>query len=567
MVQAKPQIRRTLVDRVVGYFSPRAGIERLAARATFDQVMNLTGQGGYDAGKNNRLNRGRFGANIDENAVPREQIARMRWESWELFRNNAHARKIVRSLEAKVVGRGLHPQSQATHEDGTANVEFRERCQQIWNRAGMYLDARGLPGKGGQSNADLQKLALRAVILGGEMLYKFVPISLAEMRRKGLPIPLQLRMIHPARLVDLWLYKVNEGAAKNNVIYRGIELTPDGDRAAYWLYNRHPSEPMLKPTDLEPERCPADEIGHLYVAEDIDQLRGVPWFAPAIMQMRDTGDYQYNELKASALAACVVMGYRRSTGQTNFGLQTQDEPDWDLCDSDGNKITAMQPGMILDLGQNGAIDGFNPARPNTNAEAWINHLIRSTATGVAGVKASTLTGDYRNSSFSSEKSADNDVWPELEGLQDWMATGYCQPIYVQVMRAAQLAGQFDDVISNGEFLARSHELLAANWQGPVARHLNPKDDAEAAEMRTHSGNSSPQQEMAKQGLDWRAQIRAVREYLGEFGFSGEELEKSLREYAKSALGVGLKQLGPVNPNATELINDDSQTEEQLTLVG
>lgn len=500
-----------IVDKIVGYISPERGLRRVYARATLEQVNVLAGgNSGYEAGKLNRFNRGKVGTTLTENGIPRQQIHRMRTQSWELFRNNPHARKIVRSLESKVVGRGLHPQSQATNADGTANNDFRQRCKEIWDRCSYCMDSRGMPGYGGQTMAEQQKTALRGAILSGETLYRFKPLSKSQAAQRELYVPLQIQLIHANRLADNESYSY-VGIKSGNEVQRGIELNPDGTRAAYWIYDRTPGDAFEYLGNLQPKRVPVEEIGHLYVAEDIDQLRGVPWFAAALMQMRDTGDYQFNELKASALAACVVMGYRRSTGQANFGVQQPDN--WDLADADGNKITAVQPGMFLDLGQNGELQIINPARPNTSAEAWIQHMIRSTATGVPGVKSSTLTGDYRNSSFSSERSADNDAWPELEGVQDWIAMGFCQPIYVQVMRAAQFAGMFDDVISNGEFLERQHDLLCAAWQGPVALSINPKDDADAAGLRVSKMQSSVQRECSKQGTDWRANMRDMSEFL------------------------------------------------------
>lgn len=545
-------MKATLLDRMIGYLAPKWGLNRVAARATIEQINALSGgQSGYDAGKRNRLNN-RFGSNINENAIPREQIHRMRTLSWELFRNNPHARKIVRSLEAKVIGRGLHPQSQATNADGSANNEFRQRAQEIWSRCAYCLDSRGMPGYGGQTMAEQQKTALRAVILGGEMLYRYQPLSLQQAQRKELCVPMQIQLIHPARLVDDAIEY--DAVVRGNQVFRGIEMRPDGTRAAYFLYDRHPAEPLFYGSaNLIPKRVSADEVGHLYVADDIDQLRGVPWFAAALMQMRDTGDYQYNELKASALAACVVMGYRRGTGQSKFGLESPDN--FDLTDADGNKITAVQPGMFLDLGQNGELQVINPSRPSTSAEAWIQHMIRSTATGVPGVKSSTLTGDYRNSSFSSERSADNDAWPELEGVQDWIAMGFCQPIYVQVMRAAQLAGMFDDVITNGEFTERHHDLLCATWQGPVALSINPVDDAKAGQLRVQAVQSSPQIECSKVGRDWRAIVRDLGEFI-EYA-----TEQGVPEEMVNAI-LGVK---PEPPTSQEIQADPNQ--KSLAVVG
>ncbi len=496
----------TYLDRIIGFFAPIYAMQRMAARQVSWSLESWGANvaNGYDAGKKTRLTKGWMGSNLNENAIPRGQVDQLRWNSWELYRNNPHARKICRSLEAKVIGRGLKPASQAMRRDGSAHIEFREAVERLWSDIGDELDVRGAPGRGGQCIADLQKTALRAVILGGEVFYSGKRRTPKEAFSLGLTIPFQIQLIHAQRLANI----SQESGANGNEIYQGIELSADGSRAAYYLLDRHPSEPGVS---SEPQRIPAGRIGHLYISDDVDQLRGVPWFAAALLQMRDTSDYQYNELKSSALAACIVLGYRRSSGQSQFGLQPPDN--WDLTDADGNKITHIQPGMFLDLGMNGQIEGFNPARPSTSAEAWINHMIRSTATAVPGVKGSTLTGDYRNSSFSSERSADNDAWPEIEGIQDWFVWNFMQPVYQEVIRTAMLTGYFDGIVTDSEFADNEKAFLAAEWQGPVAMSINPTDDAKAAALRIQNFTSSPQIECRKLGRDWRKIQRDLDEFL------------------------------------------------------
>jgi lambda family phage portal protein len=497
---------------MIGIVAPRAALARMSARqlSWTMESWGYNGPGGYDGGKKNRLTKGWMGRNLNENAVPRGQIDQLRWNSWELYRNNPHARKICRTLEAKVIGRGLKPESQANRSDGSPHNEFREAVNRLWTSLAEKLDVRGRPGQGGLHIADLQKLALRSAVLGGDCLYSLKRASPAKALELGLTIPLQIRLIHAQRLAN-----ITQAAAAgngNNQVYHGIELDEDGRRVAYYLYERHPAEPFWGV--MVPQRWPASTIGHLYFSDDIDELRGTPWFAAALLQMRDTQDYQYNELKASALAACIVLGYRRASGQTT-GPSISPPEQWDLTDADGNKINHIQPGMLLDLGMNGEIDGFNPARPNTSAEAWINHLIRSTATALPGVKGSTLTGDYRNSSFSSERSADNDAWPELEGVQDWVAFNFLQPIFQEIVRTALLTGYFDGVVSDSEFADNEESFTSAHWQGPVALSINQVDDAKASSLRVAGAQSSPQIEAAKTGSNWRRILRDVAEYRRE----------------------------------------------------
>lgn len=477
------------------------------ARASLQQVMGYSngGQGGYQAAKSTRFNKFRKASNRDENGQPRGDITNLRKLSWELWRNNPHARKICRSLESKVIGKGMNPQSQATRADGTPHIEFRQAATTIWNKMQYNLDYRGKPGLGGQRIGDLARTALRTTILGGEVLVRITHTGQDSYLPKT-----QIRLIHPDRLCDQ--QAIPSTALPPERFYYGIEFDENERRSAYHLYKYHPSDPRAISTQPI-VRVPAREIIHVYVGEDVDQLRGTPWFSAALSKMQDTADYEYNELKAAAVAACVVLGYRRSTGQTGFGLQNPD--DWDLTDADGNKLTSMQPGMIVDLGRNGDLVPFNPMRPNSQAGEFIQHLIRSQSVSVPGTKSSTLTADYRNSSFSSERSAENDVWPELECLQEWFSSCFYQRIYEDIMIEAVATGLISTYgvqVDIEDFVQRKDEYLCATWQGPVSRSINPTDDAKAARERIRNAQSSPQIEASALGRDWQAIVRDIAEF-------------------------------------------------------
>lgn len=514
------------ISAIKSTFSRFGSAAGRSLRYTVDQIFGSNGGGGYAAGKVNRLTKWWMPTRMNENGVPGAQVQRVRWEAWELWRNNPHARKVVNSLTSKIVGpRGLHPQSHAKRADGTPHTEFRAAAKELWSMLYRGFDYRGQPGQGGLDTPELQKSALRSAVLSGETLYTVRPITSREQARRGIPVPLVLQLIHPERLDET----MTSAATDANRIYRGIEIDGDGQRVAYWILPQHPSDPLLTVSGLGSQRIPANQVGHLFCADDIDQLRGVSWFAPALMQLKDTGDYQYNELMASAVSACVALHYTPSHPGATIGLPETSGDDTDLTDSAGNPLTRLQPGMII---RGGSVNMLNPSRPNANAEPWINHLLRGTAASFPGTKASTVTGDYRNSSFSSERSADNDVWPEIEGLQAWFASGFCQPIYEQIIDAAVAYGYFDGIITPSEYAARRREYICTSWQGPVARSINPVDDANAAKLRVAAGISTPQIECSKIGLDWQDVLSGIAEF-GEFAESMDIEE----EYVNNVLGV------------------------------
>lgn len=525
-----------IIDKIIAVVSPEWAVSRCMARATLSQIEGLAGgKSGYDAGRLSRLTQGRLGSQVKEHAIPTGQIDRLRWQSWQLYRNNTYARKIVRNLESKVIGAGMLPESLASNDDGSANVQFRQRAKQLWLAIQNGFDVRGVPGQGGLTFPGLQRLALRATILSGEALYRIVPISASEQERRGLPIARTLQMIDAARLAEATGASQSAMAA-GNTLYRGIELDPEGNRVAYHITSYRPGE--SSPDFTQVDRVTVNRIGHLFVEEDIDQLRGVPWFASALLSIRDTGDLQYNVLKSSAMAACVVLGYRKPTGANRFGLNPSTEHSatsadgTDITDSDGNAITKIQPGMFVNLGRDGELQGFSPNQPMMNAEAFVQHMLRGTAAAFPGVKGSSVTGDYRNSSFSSERSADNDTWPEIQGLQEWFATSFCQPIYEAVVRDAVMSGWFDGIVSAEEFASSPQRYLAARWQGPVCQSINPVDDINAASMAIKCGLSSPQMECAKRNINWLEVMGQAAEFYESAKATGLP-----QEWVNNVLGV------------------------------
>lgn len=526
-----------VIDSVVAAISPQKGLDRVSARASLEAIDKLMGgsTSGYDAAKLNRLLK--LVPNQNENAIDFGQLDRLEARSRDLWRNNASARKVVRQIQVKTLGKGMRPLSQATTGDGKPHFKFRSRARDIWSQFVCQSDSRGKPGRGGDHFSDQGNNGLAAIVRNGNLLSRTKMLSRAEQRRKKLLLPLQVQLIDAGRL-DQSLTE-HEGRE----VFRGIELNDDGVPAAYHVLPYHPSDPRghrFGTNSLSDSvRFKTDELLHVFVSEDIDQLLGVSWFAPALSHTRDAGDYEYAELKAAAMGACVVASIKRPAGSDKFGIHgTENDP---LTDENGNKITRLQPGMFLDGVE---ISGFNPQRPGANAEPFIQHLLRRISTAFPGIKGSTLTGDYRRSSFASERSADNEIWPEIEGVQQWWACAFQTPLYIDVITTAVLTGLFDDIVSTGEFTARSQQFLAVDWQGPVGRSINPKDDEEASELGRRNMTSSVSVDAAKKGFVAIELLQDQAEFIGHI--DDLELDDDLKELMKlQTLGLGAKAISEI----------------------
>lgn len=541
------------IENAISAVSPKWGMRREACRfqtarirAAFDDdgnslrraIFGNMKNGGYEAGRSDRIH-GRIIGSPHENDIPSRQIAALRYRSWNLYRNCPQARKIVRTLDAKVIGRGLSPQPQSTNKDETAFVEFRKRAREVFAEFCKESDFRGKPGAGGQDFAGQCRTALHSCELSGGALYRFHRIDRKEQRDRELFVPLQLQLIHIDRL--------DETKSEKNV-FRGIKVDDLGRVVGCWVKQGgvNASEESIF--------IGIGELRHFYVQDDIDQFLGSPWFGAALLTMDDRRNYENSEIIAAEAAACVVGTYRLSPGQGGFGLQTSDTNS-DLTDVDGNPVTRLQPMMMLNLGSAGEFEIKGSDRPNSSASEFLSHLMRGEAASVPGVKSSTLTMDYRNSSFSSERSADNDIWPELETVQDWLALGFCQPIYEECIKAAVLSGLFDKVpgFSAADFEVRKREYLKTTWQGPVCRSINPKDDALAARERIKNGSSSPQREAAKLAADWREILQEDHEYI-EFAQSLDIPDDVWQN------GLGIEQIDKITTTDPEATGDPKPTE-------
>lgn len=112
-----------------------------------------------------------------------------------------------------------------------------------------------------------------------------------------------------------------------------------------------------------------------------------------------------------------------------------------------------------------------------------------------------------STSYSAARGALNEFWRTTGMHRDWFADSFCQPVYEAWFREAVCKGR----IKAPGFLtnpAVAAAYMNCNWNGPARTNLNPKDEAEAAQMRVNSGFSTAAQETAQMtGGSYEANMR------------------------------------------------------------
>jgi lambda family phage portal protein len=489
------------IDRTISYFSPVWGAKRISARL---QTEILTKRFLYDGGEQNRTNSSWFTPATAGDSMNLLQLQILRQRAQDLVRNNPYASKAVRSIVSRIVGRGLSPESQAILADGTAFTEFRQLSKTLWQRFNLEGNNLGRPGFGGSTVGDLEVMILREVVTNGECFVRFVHKTAAEQAAEKLTIPLTIQIIEAERVVEDDFVAVVSG----NSVFRGVEIDQDGRRVAYHVWSSNIAHPLAAVQPRSKLRIPADEMIHVYLPTRPGQLRGVSWFSTVVLKLKDIDSLLFNELTASTVAACPVLIKQRS--QQSIGNMTLNSPSGsDTTDGDDNSITSLQPGMFVNLNPGETFEGFNPERPNTSATEFAKDMLRGVAAGLPCLKASQITMDFTESSFSAEKAAENEAFSEVEQLQSWFSSNCMSPIWSRVIDVALLSGFFESVSIGANGIADDYQyvnrlkLNDVSWRGPGTKSINPVQDETAARLSIANGTSSIQIEAAKKGNDYR----------------------------------------------------------------
>jgi lambda family phage portal protein len=495
-----------LVDRIVGYLSPASGYWRLKAREEFEKLAHR-----QNPARVNRTNVGGM-AHPSSGDLPTADVAATRDSAWKLFDENPHAKKIVRTLTAQVFGRGLMPKSEATKNDA-AWGEFRKAAKKLWKDWVSTWDYTERKDGGGLGYVGMAQQWMQELVVGGEFFIIKRRLTQRQMKRRGSPIPLAIELLGSDWLVDDTVPQASSKLGDGAFIWHGIEYDREYRRVAYHFRKVHPQDQRWAIDTLETVRVPAEDVIHVYNGR-AKQQRGRTWFYAALIRLKNIDDYDLNELMASATAAMPTFVTKTETPNAVLGGITSVSDDTD--DAAGNRTTNMQAATMVQLRVGEEFQGFAPGRPNPAAEKFGTYTLRGIAAAFPGVKPSTVHGDYRGSSFASERSADNDAWRETDGTQAWIVETLLQPLWRECIEAGVLSGWFAEQMDARSFSpayydAHRSELDCASWTGPVAKAVNPLQDANAVATEIHTGVLPYPEAVAQAGGDFEENLQAIEE--------------------------------------------------------
>ena len=253
---------------------------------------------------------------------------------------------------------------------------------------------------------------------------------------------------------------------------------------------------MFRRASLASQPVPATNVLHLFDRLRPGQVRGVPWFAPVILKLRDLDEYDDAELVRKKIEACFAAFVTGADDEETLGSAA--------TDAEGRRVESFEPGMIEYLAPGKDVKFATPSTSGGYAE-YMRVQLHAIAAGV-GLTYELLTGDLSQVNYSSIRAGLLEFRRRMEALQ-WqlLVPGLCRPVWQRFVATAQAIG----ALPSGQ--------LEAEWTAPRFEAVDPLKDVQADILAVRAGLMTLKEAIARQGYD-------PGHVLAEIGATNAELD-------------------------------------------
>ena len=505
-------VKESMFDRVVNYFNPVKGAERLhsrARRATFEALS-----GGYIGASKSRRALSEYnprGLDADSSILPDLPTLRSRCD--DLARNNPIALGAINTNVTNVVGTGLTLQSNIDWRVLNITEEAADDLQvQIENEWALFSESKDCDITRTLCFGGIQDLALRSMLIKGDV-FAILPY---QKPTKDFPFGFRIQLVESERVMN----PNNKKDTKE--LSGGVEKNGNGAPIAYHIARTHPGNTLYtKITEWDRVSAFNSNTGlrnviHLFDMIRIGQTRGVPYLASIIEPLKQLGRYTEAELAAAVIAACFTVFVHSESGDPALSPMA---PTSEVGGTTTDEDYKLGEGAIIDLRQGEDISTANPGRPNALFEPFVQAILRQI--GMALEMPYEVLIKHFTASYSAARAAMLDAWKVFAKRRKLLAGNFCQIVFENWMYEQVASGRisapgyFDDPI-----IRRAY--LGSTWVGPARGMIDETKEVQAATDRINISMSSIAEETAAlTGTDWEKklpQIRKERKVLKELGF-------------------------------------------------
>lgn len=438
----------------------------------------------------------------------------LRDQSRDLIRNEALPAGAINTVVTAVVGTGVVPQSRIDHEflgiTEEQASEWQARAERIFSHWG---DSTACDSTRQMNFWQMQELVQRSKLADGDVMAvrRYLP-------RPGAMLGVAWQVIEGDR-VRTPADAASVFAGKN--IRSGVELNgATGEAEAFHIQQVHPSEQRTV-ADQKFTRIPArDKRGNplvLHIARRLraGQTRGTPYLAPVIELLKQLSRYTEAEVTAAVISgffSVVVTTPHAGTSAspvtsapfTNGIPGAMDTAQQPL--PQGNQVTKLQSGIIMDLAPGEELKVVESPRPNTAFDPFVMSVLRQVGSALE-IPFEVLVRHF-TSSYSASRAALIEFWRLISKERDQLITDFCRPAWAAVIAESVALGLLDAPGFFDDPLKRE-AWLASDWIGISMPQLDPVKEANAAKAWNDLGILSLQDISSAQGKDFDRTIRQI----------------------------------------------------------
>jgi len=478
---------RNLVDRVVGFFSASAGLERTQDRMRIDALDSFTG-----ASKSRPAMKSWFTSKKDADGDVNPELVELRARSRDLERNNPIAHGAMKTKTVYVIGTGLRPEPSIDAEFLGLSSEQAEVLQAQMLRE-FNLAADCLEADAARRKTFYQKQAelFHSARVNGDAF-----LLLPHFERDGSLYATHFQSVESDRVCN------PQNKPDRDNLSGGFELDEHGAATAVHVLQSSPSTRFMR-TKAQWQRVPLfgsqgrrNVLIHSNNNLRAGQTRGVPDLAPVIETIKQTGRYMDAELMASVISSKFTVfiksardggGDAYAPGGGMAGAAADDDDD----DDDEARDLRLGDGLVYELDEGESIETANPGRPNAAFDPFVTALWRMIG-GAIGVPFEVLIKHFTASYSASRAALLQFAHYILVDRADFVVD-ICQPYYETVIAEAvargrlRLPGFFQDPLVRRAY-------CQALWHGPNLGELDEVKAAKASELRLKIGISTHERE-------------------------------------------------------------------------
>ncbi len=382
------------------------------AKETHHKIIQQMGAKNFNAAQISHLTNDWVTSLGTYNSSLYKGIRIIRSRARELCMNNSYAIKFLDIISKNVIGPdGFTLKSKAGEYSQGEFKSDKIAISKIQNGFFDWSKADNCTINENISFREACSVILKTVARDGEILIR--PIQSPGINKFGYA----LQLISAEYLDETYNTKTSDG----NTVIMGVEVDANKKPVAYWLrksnaeteiYGTYQSGTM--------QRVPASEILHLFVKTYPGQLRGVSWFAPAMLMMKMLGGFEEAKLVDARVGASRTLALKYKDNAAGTEINEANISGGEAVKSDGQETIYQDvtPGQTYIVPKDMEPWAYDPKSPNGNESEFAMHYLRGIASGLL-VSFISLANNYSAVNYSSGRLNLLDERETFRELQSW----------------------------------------------------------------------------------------------------------------------------------------------------